>query len=123
MAAGLAMLTALHEDSDVFNRIDQKTAYLHEGMATVLQKTGLPHTINRLGSMISVHFDETPVIDFETAKKGDNDRFKAFFHGMLQEGIYIAPSAYETWFITDALTYEDLDKTVEAVAKVATVLK
>lgn len=123
MAAGLAMLTALHEDNDVFNRIDQKTAYLHEGMATVLQKTGLPHTINRFGSMISVHFDETPVIDFETAKKGDNDRFKAFFHGMLQEGIYIAPSAYETWFITDALTYEDLDKTVEAVAKVATVLK
>ena len=123
MAAGLAMLTALHEDSDVFNRIDQKTAYLHEGMATVLQKTGLPHTINRLGSMISVHFDETPVIDFETAKKGDNERFKSFFHGMLQEGIYIAPSAYETWFITDALTYEDLDKTVDAVAKVATVLK
>lgn len=123
MAAGLAMLTALHEDSDVFNRIDQKTAYLHEGMATVLQKTGLPHTINRLGSMISVHFDETPVIDFETAKKGDNERFKAFFHGMLQEGIYIAPSAYETWFITDALTYEDLDKTVEAVAKVTKVLK
>ena len=123
MAAGLAMLTALHEDSDVFNRIDQKTAYLHEGMATVLQKTGLPHTINRLGSMISVHFDETPVIDFETAKKGDNERFKAFFHGMLQEGIYIAPSAYETWFITDALTYEDLDKTVEAVTKVAAVLK
>ncbi len=123
MAAGLAMLTALHEDSDVFNRIDQKTAYLHEGMASVLQKTGLPHTINRLGSMISVHFDETPVIDFETAKKGDNERFKAFFHGMLQEGIYIAPSAYETWFITDALTYEDIDKTVEAVAKVSTVLK
>ncbi|WP_353086805.1 glutamate-1-semialdehyde 2,1-aminomutase [Flavobacterium sp.] len=123
MAAGLAMLTALHDDKDVFNRIDQKTAYLHEGMATVLQKTGLPHTINRLGSMISVHFDETPVIDFETAKKGDNDRFKAFFHGMLQEGIYIAPSAFETWFIADALTYEDLDKTVEAVAKVTTVLK
>jgi glutamate-1-semialdehyde 2,1-aminomutase len=123
MAAGLAMLTALHEDSDVFNRIDQKTAYLHEGMATVLQKTGLPHTINRLGSMISVHFDETPVIDFETAKKGDNERFKAFFHGMLQEGIYIAPSAYETWFITDALNYEDIDKTVEAVAKVSTILK
>jgi glutamate-1-semialdehyde 2,1-aminomutase len=73
--------------------------------------------------MISVHFDETPVIDFETAKKGDNERFKTFFHGMLQEGIYIAPSAYETWFITDALTYEDIDKTVEAVAKVTAALK
>ncbi|WP_297518153.1 glutamate-1-semialdehyde 2,1-aminomutase [Flavobacterium sp.] len=123
MAAGLAMLTALHEDVAVFNRIDQKTAYLHEGIATVLQKTGLPHTINRLGSMISLHFDETPVIDFETAKKGDNERFKAFFHGMLHEGIYIAPSAYETWFITDALTFEDLDTTIEAVAKVTAALK
>ena len=69
--------------------------------------------------MISVHFSADPVFDFETAKKGDNARFKQFFHGMLDEGIYIAPSAYETWFITDALTFEDLDFTIAAVAKVA----
>ncbi len=69
--------------------------------------------------MISVHFDESEVFDFESAKKGDNERFKQFFHGLLNEGIYIAPSAYETWFITDALTYEDLDFTIAAVAKVA----
>ena len=64
--------------------------------------------------MISVHFDEGKVIDFETAAKGNNDTFKQFFHGMLKEGIYIAPSAFETWFITDALTYDDLDKTIAA---------
>ncbi|MFM2230104.1 MAG: hypothetical protein RL607_1362 [Bacteroidota bacterium] len=119
MAAGYAMLQAINSDATLFERLDAKTAYLHEGMDRVLQAAGLEYTINRLGSMISVHFDARPVIDFETAKNGDNDRFKKFFHGLLQEGIYIAPSAYETWFITDALTYDDLDYTIQAVAKVA----
>jgi glutamate-1-semialdehyde 2,1-aminomutase len=71
--------------------------------------------------MISVHFDATPVIDFKSAANGDNDTFKKFFHG-LQEGIYIAPSAYESWFITDALSYEDLDFTIRAVDKVSKTL-
>jgi glutamate-1-semialdehyde 2,1-aminomutase len=69
--------------------------------------------------MISVHFDKNEVYDFETAKKGDNESFKKFFHGLLKEGVYIAPSAYESWFITDALSYEDLDFTINAVNKVA----
>jgi glutamate-1-semialdehyde 2,1-aminomutase len=69
--------------------------------------------------MISVHFNETPVIDFETAKGGDNELFKQFFHGLLNEGIYIAPSAYETWFITDALSYHDLDFTINTIDKVS----
>jgi glutamate-1-semialdehyde 2,1-aminomutase len=69
--------------------------------------------------MISVHFDENPVFDFNSAKNGDNDRFKKFFHGLLQEGVYIAPSAYETWFISDALTYEDLDFTIQAIDTVS----
>ncbi len=54
--------------------------------------------------MISVHFCEHEVVDFETAVHGNNHRFKDFFHGMLENGIYIAPSAFETWFITDALS-------------------
>ncbi|WP_264510996.1 glutamate-1-semialdehyde 2,1-aminomutase [Flavobacterium sp. N1719] len=118
MAAGYAMLQAINEDATLFERLDAKTAYLHEGMDQVLKASGIDYTINRLGSMISVHFDARPVIDFDSAKNGDNERFKKFFHGLLQEGVYIAPSAYETWFITDALTYEDLDFTIEAVAKV-----
>ena len=72
--------------------------------------------------MISVHFDASPVVDFQTAAKGDNQTFKKFFHGLLQEGVYIAPSAYETWFITDALTYEDLDFTIEAIRNVSKTL-
>lgn len=122
MAAGLAMLTALNTDSKVFNRLAEKTEYLHKGIAKVLQDNSVAHAINRVGSMISVHFDESEVYDFATAAKGNNDTFKAFFHGMLNEGVYIAPSAFETWFLTDALTYEDLDFTINAVDKVAKIL-
>ena len=92
------------------------------GIGIVLTKNNVIHTINRVGSMISVHFDANPVTDFNSAKKGDNETFKKFFHGLLNEGIYIAPSAYETWFITDALTYEDLDCTINAVNQVSTTL-
>ncbi len=122
MAAGLAMLTNLNNDAEVFNRLAEKTEYLHKGIAKVLEMNNIVHTINRVGSMISVHFDKTPVVDFDTAAKGNNETFKKFFHGLLNEGIYIAPSAFETWFITDALTYKDLDDTISAVNKVAKIL-
>ncbi|WP_242158702.1 glutamate-1-semialdehyde 2,1-aminomutase [Aestuariivivens sediminis] len=116
MAAGLTMLTALHNDPGIFDRLEEKTAYLHKGMSKVLMDNKITHTINRVGSMISVHFDDTAVTDFDTAAKGNNDMFKAFFHGMLNNGVYIAPSAFETWFICDALSYEDLDVTIASVA-------
>lgn len=119
MAAGLAMLQSINQDADLFNRLDQKTAYLEKGMAQKLTENKIDFTINRVGSMISVHFAKDEVVDLKSAAKGDNDTFKKFFHGLLQEGIYIAPSAYETWFITDALTYDDLDFTIEAVGRVA----
>ena len=119
MAAGLAMLQSLNNDRAVFDRLEEKTAYLEVGIDRVLKENNVVFTINRVGSMISVHFDANPVTDFQTAAKGDNETFRKFFHGLLQEGIYIAPSAYETWFITDALTYEDLDFTINAIDKVS----
>jgi len=122
MAAGLAMLQALNNDADVFQRLEEKTAYLEHGIREVLTQNNIDFTINRVGSMISVHFDASPVTDFKSAAKGDNDTFRKFFHGLLHEGIYIAPSAYETWFITDALTYEDLDFTINAIDKVSKTL-
>jgi glutamate-1-semialdehyde 2,1-aminomutase len=122
MAAGLAMLKALNEDEAVFQRLSEKTIYLENGIHNALSLNGIAFTINRIGSMISVHFDAEPVVDFQSAAKGDNESFKKFFHGLLNEGIYIAPSAYETWFITDALTYEDLDFTIRAIEKVAKTL-
>jgi len=119
MAAGLEMLKALNSDTEIFKRLDEKTAYLEKGIRKVLTEENIVFTINRVGSMISVHFDANPVYDFATAKNGDNDTFKKFFHGLLNRGIYIAPSAYETWFITDALTYEDLDFTIAKIKEVA----
>ncbi|WP_228852420.1 glutamate-1-semialdehyde 2,1-aminomutase [Aegicerativicinus sediminis] len=118
MAAGLAMLKSLEADTDIFKRLDEKTEYLRKGIDDGLKESGLPYTINQLGSMLSVHFNEKPVIDFETSANANNEYFKKYFHGMLANGIYIAPSAFETWFICDALTYEDLDKTIEASNKV-----
>jgi glutamate-1-semialdehyde 2,1-aminomutase len=119
MAAGLEMLKALNSDSDIFKRLEEKTLYLEKGIRKIFEAKNIPYTINRTGSMISVHFDAAPVIDFKSAGRGDNETFKKFFHGLLAEGVYIAPSAYETWFITDALTYEDLDYTINAIEKVA----
>ena len=119
MAAGLEMLKALNADAAIYNRLAEKTAYLEKGIRTVLDEANIIYTINRVGSMISVHFDKDAVVDFDSAKKGDNSKFKAFFHGLLNRGIYIAPSAYETWFLTDALSYEDLDATIKAIEEVA----
>ncbi len=122
MAAGIAMLQSLNTTAGIFKSLEEKTAYLHRGIDKVLKENNIVFTINRVGSMISVHFDAEPVVDFATAKKGDNATFKQFFHGLLREGIYIAPSAYETWFITEALSYEDLDFTINAINKVAKTL-
>ncbi|MDM1345397.1 glutamate-1-semialdehyde 2,1-aminomutase [Myroides marinus] len=118
MAAGLTMLQEINKDSELFARLEEKTAYLERGMRKVLNDNKVAYTINRVGSMISVFFDEREVVDFDTAGYGNNDTFKKFFHGLLAEGVYIAPSSYETWFITDALTYEDLDYTINAVNKI-----
>ncbi len=122
MAAGLAMLESINNDKDLFNRLNQKTEYLRNGIDKALKNNNINFTINQIGSMISVHFDENPVIDFKSAARGDNKKFKKFFHGLLQEGIYIAPSAYESWFITDALTYDDLNFTIQAIDKVSKTL-
>ncbi|MEC4113715.1 glutamate-1-semialdehyde 2,1-aminomutase [Myroides pelagicus] len=118
MAAGLTMLQEIEKDNELFTRLDEKTAYLEKGLRQVLEECEIAYTINRVGSMISVFFDERAVVDFDTAGYGNNDTFKKFFHGLLAEGVYIAPSSYETWFITDALTYEDLDYTINAVRKI-----
>lgn len=118
MAAGLAMLESIANDEQLFKRLEEKTSYLHKGIVKVLDALNIDYTINQVGSMISVHFSAEPIIDFETAALGNNDTFKKFFHGLLDEGIYIAPSAFETWFITDALSYNDLDDTIAAIEKV-----
>ena len=123
MAAGLAMLTELNNTPEIYKSINEKTEFLHMGISKVLDWNDIPHTINRAGSMISIHFSEEPVVDFASAAKANNDTFKKFFHGMLENGMYLPPSAFETWFISDALSFEDLNNTVAAVDRVAKKLK
>ncbi len=123
MAAGLAMLKELNNNPTIFQSINKKTEYLHKGLEKVLSENNVDFTINRMGSMISIHFSAQPVLDFESAAKANNDTFKKFFHGMLDQGIYIAPSAFETWFLCEALTYEDLDQTIAACNNIAKSLK
>mgnify|MGYP001799673900 CR=1 FL=1 len=118
MSAGLAMLTESNQNAEVFESLTQNTAFLHKGIAEVLTEKGIAHQINRFGSMVSVHFCEEPVVDFASSAKGNNDAFKKYFHGMLDQGIYLPPSAFESYFLNDAISYDDLTKTVEAVRAV-----
>jgi glutamate-1-semialdehyde 2,1-aminomutase len=122
MAAGYSLLKVLDSDNEIYKRIADKTAFLHEGISNALVDSNIDHCINRVGSMISVHFSKTPVLDLKTASLGNNKRFRQFFHGMLEAGIYIPPSAFESWFITDALTYEDLNYTISAIKTISKTL-
>ena len=114
MEAGFAMLTYLDNNPDVFESLEKKTEMLHQGMETALDKKGIHYQINRYGSMLSVHFTQKPVVDFETAALGNNENFKKYFHGMLDRGVYLPPSAFESYFLNDALSNEDIAFTISA---------
>ena len=113
MRAGITLLNALHQDPGIYDSLERKAKYLHEGLESV--KLGrIPWIINRVGSMLSVHFTARPVVDFETSSAANQDHFRIFFHGMLHRGIYLPPSAFESWFLNDAMTFQDLDHTIQA---------
>jgi glutamate-1-semialdehyde 2,1-aminomutase len=115
MAAGHAMLSAIEADNEVFSRLEHKAKLLETGIHAVLSEKGITHTINRYGSMISVHFSEDPVINFATAAAASGPRFNSYFHHMLARGVYLPPSAFEAYFLNDALSASDIDFTIEAL--------
>ncbi|MES2773544.1 MAG: glutamate-1-semialdehyde 2,1-aminomutase [Bacteroidota bacterium] len=117
MIAGFTLLSELKNKPTLLQELDAKTLYLKEGLNNVLSKTGVPFVINQLGSMLSVHFSGVPVTDFASAAAANNQLFNRYFHAMLQQGIYLPPSAFESWFLNNALSYEDLDKTISATEK------
>jgi glutamate-1-semialdehyde 2,1-aminomutase len=112
MIAGFTMLTELKNNPIIYTELEAKTVYLKNGLEEVLQQWGQPYTINQFGSMISIHFSDHPVTDFATAASANNELFKKYFHAMLKRGVYLPPSAYESWFLNNALTYADLDETI-----------
>lgn len=118
MVAGFTLLTYLKEHPEVYSNLANKCERIHKGLEDALQTTDLPWTINRKGSMISLHFTNEAVRDFDSAGKGANDYFKQFFHGMLDRGVYLPPSAYESWFLNEALTDEDIEATINAAKEV-----
>jgi len=112
MIAGFTMLTELKSNPSIYTELEQKTIYLKNGLDEVLKAWGLPYIINQMGSMISIHFSDHAVTDFATAASANNDLFKKYFHAMLKRGIYLPPSAFESWFLNNALSYADLDETI-----------
>ncbi|MCC5918255.1 MAG: glutamate-1-semialdehyde 2,1-aminomutase [Cryomorphaceae bacterium] len=114
MVSGKATLKYLNDHPEVYQKIDNTTANLHREMEILLLEKGVPFQINRIGSMISLHFCEGEVVDFESATVGNNEHFKLFFHHMLNSGVYLPPSAYETWFISDAIGNPEREKTIDA---------
>ncbi|MCW3074233.1 MAG: hemL [Flaviaesturariibacter sp.] len=114
MIAGYTLLQHLKENPSIYTELEEKTTYLKNGLHKVLEAAHTPFVINQMGSMISVHFSQQPVVDFASAAAADNALFNRFFHAMLKRGIYLPPSAYETWFLSNALTQEELDATIRA---------
>jgi glutamate-1-semialdehyde 2,1-aminomutase len=117
MIAGYTLLKTLQNDPSIYQQLEEKGTYLKNGLYEVLKNFNVPFVINQLGSMISVHFSEQPVVDFATAAAADNALFNRFFHAMLKRGIYLPPSAFESWFLNNALTLQDLDTTIQAAAE------
>lgn len=117
MAAGYALLSELQQNPMHYDELEEKTTYLFTGLREVFTDSNIPVQINRVGSMISVFFTEEDVVDFNTANTTDQELFKQFFHQMLENGIYLPPSPFESWFVANSLTKEMLDKTIEAAEK------
>jgi glutamate-1-semialdehyde 2,1-aminomutase len=114
MIAGITTLKILKDNPSIYKELEEKTSYLHAGLDAVFKNKNIPYVINQVGSMISVHFTSHPVKDFETSSLSNMERFNHFFHGMLEQGIYLPPSAFESWFLNNALSARDLDETIDA---------
>jgi glutamate-1-semialdehyde 2,1-aminomutase len=115
MIAGYTMLKELKNNPSIYNELDQKSARLEKSLNDILAGKNIPHRINRVGSMVSIFFTNDEVTDFETASKTDIKLFNNFFHHLLDHGIYLPPSAFESWFVSNAVTSEEIQKTLDAV--------
>jgi glutamate-1-semialdehyde 2,1-aminomutase len=112
--AGLAMLNHITNNLDVYDRLAAKGNKLKEGIRSQLDLLGLSYTINQIGSMFTLFFTDQAVNNFSDAKTSDTALYGKYFHGMLERGIYLPPSQYESWFISDAIQEEELAKILHA---------
>ena len=117
MAAGIAALEEL-QSGGVYCKLEELAEQLEDGMKRAAKAAGIPVTFNACGSMFCGYFTSGPVWNVADAMKSDRERFKKYFHGMLAEGVYLAPSQFETGFLSAAHTPADIEHTVNAAAKV-----
>lgn len=115
MAAGIAALTYM-ADNKVCEKLESLTAILTGGLEKAAAQAGVPVQIHRLGSMFTVFFNDKPVTDYESAASSNLEAFKVYFHSMLEQGIYLPPSQFETNFLSLAHSPEDIQKTIDAAA-------
>ncbi|NBC25794.1 MAG: glutamate-1-semialdehyde 2,1-aminomutase [Bacteroidetes bacterium] len=114
MSAGKALLSALNNHPEYYVELEEKTDYLKKGLREVLLKHEIDHGINQVGSMLSIFFTKEVISNFETANTTDKEQFADFYHQMLERGIYLPPSPFESWFLSRSLSYGMLDKTISA---------
>ena len=112
MAAGLTLLKKLKENPSTYNKLEEKASYLMKGFSSVLNEFGKPFTLNRVGSMLGIFYCEGPVTSFEQANQTNQTYFKKLFNNMLNRGVYFPPSPFEAFFLSNALSYKDLDYTI-----------
>ncbi len=115
LAAGITTLKILNDNPEIYTRLEEKGSYLKNNISSILDKKGVAYKINQVGSMMSLHFNENEIVDYDSAAASDIDLFNRLFHHLLENGVYLPPSAYESWFLCDALTDDDLNKTLEAI--------
>lgn len=112
MRAGYTTLKVLSENKNIYRQLDDTTRLICNELQKIFTEAGIPVVINQVGSMMSVHFSRQVVTDFHSASSCDIDLFKKYFHHCLANGVYLPPSAFETWFISAAITEKEIDHTV-----------
>ena len=114
MSAGLVMLHYLNDNPEVYTRLNEITTSITDGIRQNLKELDLNYTINQVGSMFSIFFTTETVTDFDTAKTSDMKLFSSYFNSMLEKGIYLAPSQYETLFVSSAIGEVEIESIVKA---------
>ncbi|MEP6465992.1 MAG: aminotransferase class III-fold pyridoxal phosphate-dependent enzyme, partial [Parafilimonas sp.] len=117
MIAGFTLLNHLKNNPSIYDELDAKGKHLKDGLQKVFDAANIPVVINQLGSMLSVFFTNKSVNNFDDAGSSNIAFFNKFFHAMLDEGIYLPPSGYESWFLSNVLSYDDLNMTIDAAKK------
>ena len=116
MAAGLAQLRILKSTPEIYTNLERRGAMLEKGLREAL--AGIPVQVNRVGSLLTVFFTDKPVTGYDAARSSDLDAFRRWYLGLLEQGIYAAPSQFEAMFLCNAHTDGEMEKIVECAGKI-----